>query len=68
MAGRWLIRGDRPADHDTDCVCPACWTRLETVPAPDPTPPVWAGWCGQHGETLGECDPCGPAWTPEGAA
>lgn len=68
MAGRWTPRADRPASHGEDCVCPSCWTRLETVDGITTYPAPWASWCGQHGDTVGDCDPCGPPWTPDGAA
>ena len=70
MTGRWTTRGDRPGDHDTDCICPACWTRLELVQPDANDRGGYAGWCGAHGDVidLTGCEPCGPTWSPDGAA
>lgn len=71
MTGRWTARGDRPADHGPDCICPACFVRLELVsPAADEE--GYAGWCAAHGEVidLAGCGPCGTPWdwNPNGGA
>lgn len=72
-ACRWVRRADRPAWHDEDCSCGACWSQLAAVPDPEPEPTqlVLADWscnCGSEAvPMLGDyCDRCGRETKGEG--